>query len=129
MLKLLAIPALLAGGAQAYFEWIYDYNYESFHTAGDNFTISWDTLGRTDTFKLELATYLVTPVSGPLSADYKFESIVLNDNLNYADGSYTWTVDVQDGRVGDKWFYNFIAIDNRDYEPTYAREIFVQESS
>lgn len=75
-MKLLAISALLTGAAQA-FSFVNDYNYASYHTAGSNFVISWEIENRDDTFRLELATYLVKPKSGVTGPYYNSTEAVL----------------------------------------------------
>ncbi|KAI1289081.1 hypothetical protein F5Y03DRAFT_401294 [Xylaria venustula] len=127
MMKLLAIPALLAGATQA-FEWINDYNYESYHTVGDEFTVHWvPETWRNDTFKLQMTSGLYKPTSGVTGPFYNFTSIDLAD-VKYSDGTYTWTVETIDDRVGTKWLYSFLAY-YADENFWYSVEFYVQNAS
>ncbi|GAW18083.1 hypothetical protein ANO14919_075540 [Xylariales sp. No.14919] len=126
-MKLLSIPALLAGAAQA-FSFVNDYNYGSYHTAGSNFVISWEEIRPgTDTFKLELATYLVKALPGPLGPEYNFTSFDLDGAVRLSDGNYTWPIEIVQGREGENWFYAFIAF--ADDQFIYSREFHVQAAS
>ncbi|KAJ8123938.1 hypothetical protein ONZ43_g229 [Nemania bipapillata] len=125
MMKLLAISSLLAGAAQA-FQWVNDFNYASYHTVGDNFTIHWVPEARDDTFLLQLTSSLYQPTSGITGPYYNFTSIDLAD-VKYSDGAYTWTVNTIDGREGTKWFYSFLAY-YADESFFYSRDFYVQSA-
>ncbi|KAI1424554.1 hypothetical protein F5Y12DRAFT_751417 [Xylaria sp. FL1777] len=125
-MKLLAVYALFAGAAQA-FTFVKDYNYASYHTVGTDFVISWEIENKSDTFRLELATYLVKPKSGITGPYYNSTDSVLSDTVKYTDGSYTWPIELVEGREGADWFYAFIAY--ADDEFTYSQDFHVQTAS
>ncbi|KAI1742377.1 hypothetical protein F4680DRAFT_445941 [Xylaria scruposa] len=114
MMKLLAIPALLAGAAQA-FQFLNDIPVDANYTAGTDYVIEWKVEDRNDTFRLELYTFLTDPIyvgpgSGPFGIpvyDYNDTTTVLNPAAKYSDGKFVWHIDLIDGRSGGDWYYRF----------------------
>ncbi|KAI1177832.1 hypothetical protein F4777DRAFT_166076 [Nemania sp. FL0916] len=112
--KLLAVPALLAAGAQA-LTWITDIPVDAYYEVGTEFVLEWEPEDTPETFNLTLSTFLSNPIlinpipwSGPMY-DFKDITIVLDDSAKLSDGSYTWVVDTVDGRTGDDYYYSFMA--------------------
>ncbi|KAI1757624.1 hypothetical protein F4782DRAFT_546730 [Xylaria castorea] len=113
-MKLLAIPVLLAGAAQA-FQFLNDIPVDANYKEGSDFVIEWEPENRTDTFRLELYTFLVNPIyvgpppspwEGPVY-DSNDTTTVLDAAAKYSDGSFTWHIDLIDGREGADWYYSF----------------------
>lgn len=84
LMKLLAIPALLAGAAQA-LQFTNDIPVDAFYQEGTEFVLEWVPEDRADTFKLSIGSFLaepilVSPSGGPLGSpiyDYQGKDIVL----------------------------------------------------
>lgn len=81
---LLAIPALLAGAAQA-FQFTNDIPVDAYYVEGSDYAITWAPEDRNDTFRLELYTFLVNPIfvgnTGPFGSpvyDYNDTTTVLD---------------------------------------------------
>jgi hypothetical protein len=84
MKLLFAIPALLAGAAQA-FSFTNDIPVDAYYDEGSDFAITWVPEDRNDTFRLELYTFLVNPIfvgnTGPFGSpvyDYNDTTTVLD---------------------------------------------------
>ncbi|KAI0514977.1 hypothetical protein F5B22DRAFT_211247 [Xylaria bambusicola] len=116
IMKFLALPALLAGAAQA-LTFTNNIPVDSYYKVGSEFTLEWLPETRTDSFRLEVSSFLaepilVSPSGGPLGSpiyDYKSQTILLDDAVKFTDGSYTWVIEKIDGRTGGDWFYGFSA--------------------
>lgn len=84
-MKLLAIPALLAGAAQA-FQFLNDIPVDAYFIEGSDYVIEWEPENRDDTFSLQLYTSLVDPIYvgpspypwGPPVYDYNSTTTILN---------------------------------------------------
>jgi hypothetical protein len=85
LIKLLAIPALLAGVAQA-FQFMNDIPVDAFYEEGTGFVFEWAPETRTDTFNLTIDSFLAEPIlvspnGGPLGSplyDYQGKDVVLD---------------------------------------------------
>ncbi|KAI0903517.1 hypothetical protein F4824DRAFT_498158 [Ustulina deusta] len=135
-MKLLAIPSLLAGVAQA-FQFLNDIPVDGYYNEGSDFVIEWKPQDRNDTFRLELYTFLVDPIyvgpspypwGGPIY-NYNDTTTVLDAAAKYSDGNHTWHIDLIDGREGADWYYRFGAILASVGEVAeYARAFHIQAS-
>ncbi|KAI1781481.1 hypothetical protein F4818DRAFT_399121 [Hypoxylon cercidicola] len=111
-MKLLTIPALLAGAAQA-IQFLNDIPVDAYYAVGTPFVLEWVPEDRTDTFQLTVSTYLSEPIllnpnqSQFPEYDWKFENIILGEAVKFSDGSFTWVVEPVDGRTGDGYRYSF----------------------
>ncbi|KAI0110389.1 hypothetical protein GGR51DRAFT_558036 [Nemania sp. FL0031] len=135
-MKLLAISTLLAGAAQA-FQFLNDIPVDAYYNEGTDYVIEWAVENRSDTFRLELYTFLVDPIYvGPSPYpwgfpiyDYNDTTTVLNPAAKYSDGNFTWHIDLIEGREGAGWYYRFGAILASVGEVAdYARSFHVQDS-
>ncbi|KAI1119237.1 hypothetical protein F5Y14DRAFT_397124 [Nemania sp. NC0429] len=116
-MKLAAIPALLAGAAQA-LDFTNKIPVDAAYTIGSNFVLKWTPEARTDTFILQITSFLETPIlvspsGGPLGSpiyDYKSQTIVLDREVKFSAGSYTWKVEPFADRIGKDWDYRFSAL-------------------
>ncbi|KAI3323285.1 hypothetical protein HD806DRAFT_544616 [Xylariaceae sp. AK1471] len=132
LIKLLAIPALLAGVAQA-FQFTNDIPVDAFYEEGTEFVLEWAPETRTDTFNLTIGSFLAEPilvspiVFGSPIYDYQDKDIVLDEAVKFTDGNYTWLVETIDGRVGSGWYYRFGA--TYGYYGEYPRAFHVKASS
>ncbi|KAI0113614.1 hypothetical protein GGR51DRAFT_19169 [Nemania sp. FL0031] len=114
LMKLLAIPALLAGVAQS-INFTNNIPVNSFFEVGSEFVLTWSPETRTDTFRLELFSFsdtpiLVSPSGGPLGSpiyDYQSRTILLDEAVKFTDGNYTWVVNTIEDRTGSSWYYGF----------------------
>lgn len=85
LIKLLALPALLAGAAQA-LHFTNDIPVDAYYQVGTDFVLTWSPETRTDTFNLTVDSFLANPIlvspnGGPLGSpvyDYKGKEIVLS---------------------------------------------------
>ncbi|XXH04129.1 hypothetical protein Hte_010541 [Hypoxylon texense] len=107
--KLLVIPTLLAGAGAL--KILTDYPFNSTFEVGSEFVLEWEMEDRDegDTFELTMSTYLVTPIFIPAGPTYDFNdsNIVLDNSVNFSDGSYTWVVTPVDDRTGYEFWYRF----------------------
>ncbi|KAI4868377.1 hypothetical protein F4820DRAFT_445040 [Hypoxylon rubiginosum] len=78
---------------------------------GTDLVVKWNPEDRTDTFRLTLETFLTTPIimKDGMNDVWNFEQIyhVLNEQVNFTDGSFTWPVEVIDSREGETYLYTF----------------------
>lgn len=134
LLKLLAVPALLAGAAQA-IHFTNDIPVDAYYEVGTEFVLEWDKETREDTFTLSVGSFLAEPIlvspnGGPLGSpiyDYKGMDIILDDALKFTAQNYTWTIATIDGREGSEWYYRFGA--TYDLGASYPRAFHVKTSS
>ncbi|KAI0485431.1 hypothetical protein F4859DRAFT_470960 [Xylaria cf. heliscus] len=131
LIKLLALPALLAGVAQAV-QFTNDIPVDALYKEGTNFVLTWAPETRTDTFNLTINSFLADPIlvshDGPLGGpiyDYKDKEIVLNGAVKFTDQKFTWKVTAIDGRYGLGWFYRFGA--TYGYGADYPRAFHLEK--
>ncbi|KAJ2993498.1 hypothetical protein NUW58_g1821 [Xylaria curta] len=136
-MRLLVIPALLAGASQALFQFLNDIPVDAYYNEGSDLVIQWKPQDRNDTFRLELYTFLTDPIYvGPSPYprgfpiyEYNGTTTVLDDAAKYSVGNYTWHIDLIEGREGADWFYRFGAILGTVGEvANYARAFHIQVS-
>ncbi|KAF2969160.1 hypothetical protein GQX73_g4400 [Xylaria multiplex] len=116
LMKLLAIPALLAGAVQG-LHFTNDIPVNSYYEVGTEFVLEWVPEARTDGFRLQLSSFLSEPIyvgppTGPWTGpqyDYKSQTVDLDLAVPFAAGNYTWVVEPWDNRTGSGWFYSFAA--------------------
>ncbi|KAI1184098.1 hypothetical protein F5B17DRAFT_98261 [Nemania serpens] len=116
-MKVAAIPALLAGAAQA-LTFTNNIPVDATYSVGSNFVLKWAPETRTDTFTLQITSFLETPIlvspsGGPLGSpiyDYKSQTLILSNAVKFNAGSYTWNIQPFDSRTGDGWDYRFTAL-------------------
>ncbi|KAI4862593.1 hypothetical protein F4820DRAFT_16978 [Hypoxylon rubiginosum] len=111
-MKLLAIPALLAGVAQA-IQFLNDIPVGAYYDPGTEFVLEWKPEDRTDTFQLTITSFLTDPILvNPGQSqfpvyDFKEMDIVLDEAVKFSEGSFTWLVEPIDGRTGGDYYYSF----------------------
>ncbi|KAI0451783.1 hypothetical protein F5B21DRAFT_485580 [Xylaria acuta] len=133
LIKLLALPALLAGAAQA-LHFTNDIPVDAFYDVGTDFVLTWAPETRTDTFNLTVDSFLAEPIlvspnGGPLGSpiyDYQGQEIVLGDAVKFTDQKFTWKVATIDGREGSGWYYRFGA--TYGFGADYPRAFHVKTS-
>ncbi|KAI0532373.1 hypothetical protein GGR58DRAFT_517774 [Xylaria digitata] len=100
LMKLLAIPALLAGAVQG-LHFTNDIPFNSYYEVGSE----------TDGFRLQLSSFLSEPIYvGPPNRPLDRATIRLQWLcVPFAAGNYTWVVEPWDNRTDSGWFYSFTA--------------------
>ncbi|KAH8157408.1 hypothetical protein CIB48_g10835 [Xylaria polymorpha] len=134
LIKLLALPALLAGAAQA-LHFTNDIPVDAYYQVGTDFVLTWSPETRTDTFNLTVDSFLANPIlvspnGGPLGSpvyDYKGKEIVLSEAVKFTAQSFTWKVATIDGREGGDWYYRFGA--TFGFGADYPRAFHVKTSA
>ncbi|KAJ2986779.1 hypothetical protein NUW58_g4866 [Xylaria curta] len=132
--KLLAIPALLAGAAQA-LHFTNVIPVESYYEIGSEFVLQWEPEARTDGFKLDVFSFLGTPIlvspnGGPLGGpiyDYQSQTVLLGNDVKFNAGNFTWVVAPISGRTGAEWYYSFGA--SWQYGSTSPRAFHLKAAS
>ncbi|KAJ3579622.1 hypothetical protein NPX13_g943 [Xylaria arbuscula] len=134
-MKFLLPLALLAGAANALFGFTNDIPVDAYYDEGSDFKITWTPQDRNDTFRLELYTFLVDPIYvGPSPYpwgfpiyDYNETTTVLDAEAKYNAGSFTWHIDLIEGREGPDWYYRFGAqLGTVGEVADYARAFHIQ---
>ncbi|KAI1173098.1 hypothetical protein F4777DRAFT_581304 [Nemania sp. FL0916] len=121
MLKLLAIPTLLAGATHAFGFWN-QIPIDAYYPEGSDFLIQWTPdANRTDTFRLELYTF--SNDTGNINET----TTVLNPAAKYSDGNFTWHIELIEDRSGPEWWYRFGAqLSTIGEVASYARAFHIE---
>ncbi|KAI1753887.1 hypothetical protein F4782DRAFT_529304 [Xylaria castorea] len=104
LMKLLAVPALLAGAAQA-IHFTNDIPADAIDKVGTDFVLSWAPETRRDTFNLA-NPIIISPhggLYGQSILDFQSKELVLDGNVKFIDQRYTWKVVTIDGHQGSDW--------------------------
>ncbi|RYC58488.1 hypothetical protein CHU98_g7711 [Xylaria longipes] len=122
LMKLLAVPALLAGVANG-LQWLNDIPLDAYYEPGTEFVLEWTPEDRTDTFRLMVDTFLTTPIIvppppgvRPPAYDFKTVNIYVDDAVKFSDGNYTWLIEPVENRTGADYTYRLGAV----YGGTYS---------
>ncbi|KAI0541437.1 hypothetical protein GGR58DRAFT_498237 [Xylaria digitata] len=114
-MKLLAIPALLAGVVQG-FGFTNNIPVNAYYQPGTELMLTWTPEARTDTFELHVFSFLVHGIyispqrnSPYIFYDYNSSTVVLGKAVSFTTGNYTWLIELIDGRAGPDWYYAFSA--------------------
>ncbi|KAI0389770.1 hypothetical protein F5Y17DRAFT_462412 [Xylariaceae sp. FL0594] len=132
MSKSLATRILLTlagAGAAASFQWLNIPDVDAYYPISTPFVLEWvpehHAGNPDDSFQLSLKSYLTDGIrvgTGPPPFyipvyDYQ-EETVLQTEVKYSAGNYTWLIEPQDGtRSGPGWWYRWVA-----YESVYDEE-------